>query len=54
MTPHMRHRVNKSVRLYVQGKMPLHIPYKSGLQALLKVNIRLATTDYLSNGYDGL
>ena len=25
-----------------------------GLQALLKVNIRLATTDYLSNGYDGL
>ena len=26
----------------------------TGLQALLKVNIRLATTDYLSNGYDGL
>jgi len=25
-----------------------------GLQALLKVNLRLATTDYLSNGYDGL
>jgi SAM-dependent methyltransferase len=29
-------------------------PNKEGLQALLKVNIRLATTDYLSNGYDGL
>ena len=29
-------------------------PYYLGLQALLKVNIRLATTDYLSNGYDGL
>jgi len=25
-----------------------------GLQALLKVNLRLPTTDYLSNGYDGL
>jgi hypothetical protein len=25
-----------------------------GLQALLKANIRLATTDYFSNGYDGL
>ena len=25
-----------------------------GLQALLKVNIRLAATDYLSNAYDGL
>jgi hypothetical protein len=25
-----------------------------GLQALLEVDIRLATTDYLSNGYDGL
>jgi hypothetical protein len=27
---------------------------KQGLQALLKVNLRLAATDYLSNGYDGL
>jgi hypothetical protein len=27
---------------------------KGGLQALLKANIRLATTDYFSNGYDGL
>ena len=25
-----------------------------GLQALLKVNLRLAATDYLSNCYDGL
>jgi hypothetical protein len=25
-----------------------------GLQALLEVNLRLATTGYLSNGYDGL
>ena len=25
-----------------------------GLQALLRVNIRLAITDNLSNGYDGL
>ena len=24
-----------------------------GLQALLKVNLRLATMDYLSNGYNG-
>jgi hypothetical protein len=25
-----------------------------GLQALFEVNLRLVTTDYLSNGYDGL
>ena len=25
-----------------------------GFQALLKVNLRLAATDYLSNAYDGL
>ena len=28
------------------------LPYR-GLQALLELNLRLATTDYLSNGYDG-
>ena len=27
---------------------------KLGLQALLEVNLRLATTAYLSTGYDGL
>ena len=25
-----------------------------GLQALLEINLRLAATDYLSNGYNGL
>ena len=29
-------------------------PGKSGFQALLEVNVRLATIDHLSNGYDGL
>ena len=31
-----------------------HALYKLGLQALWEVNLRLATTDHLSNIYDGL
>jgi hypothetical protein len=31
----------------------LSMAYK-GVQALLEVNVRLATTDYLSNSYDSL
>jgi len=45
--------VHRVARVWGRGRVHFPVPIL-GLQALLKVNLRLATTDYVSNGYDGL
>ena len=45
---------DKNLPSHLLGALPKRSWIKRGFQALLEVNLRLAATDYLLNGYDGI